>query len=88
MLKNMGCLILYLIEVPFDTFANRADPDQAALVRPVCSGSSLFAYGNMIRYDPTPVDLTSNFFVLYTMYKHESLFNELFILGGALQEYS
>ena len=30
----------YLIEAPFYTFANR-------------SGSTLFAYGNMIRYDPT-----------------------------------
>ena len=26
-------LILYLIETPFNAFANRADPDQAALVR-------------------------------------------------------
>ena len=26
-------LTLYLIETPFNTFANRADPDQAALVR-------------------------------------------------------
>ena len=26
-------LTIYLIESPFDTFANRADPDQAALVR-------------------------------------------------------
>ena len=26
-------LTLYLIETPFDAFANRADPDQAALVR-------------------------------------------------------
>ena len=24
---------LYLIETPFDAFANRADPDQAALIR-------------------------------------------------------
>ena len=23
----------YLIEAPFDTFANRADPDQAAIIR-------------------------------------------------------
>ena len=46
----------------FNTFANRADPDQAALVRAALSGPTLFAYGSMIRYDPTPVDLTSNFF--------------------------
>ena len=26
-------LTFYLIETPFNTFANRADPDQAALVR-------------------------------------------------------
>ena len=45
----------------FDAFANRADPDQAALVRAALSGSTLFAYGNMIRYDHTLVDLTSNF---------------------------
>ena len=47
-----GCplyiLILYLIEMPFNAFANRADPDQAALVRAASSGSALFAYGNMI----------------------------------------
>ena len=32
---------------PFNTFENRADPNQAALVR---SGSTLFACGNVIRY--------------------------------------
>ena len=37
----------------FNTFANRANPDQAALVRAACSGSTLFAYRTMIRYDPT-----------------------------------
>ena len=26
-------LTIYLIKTPFDTFANRADPDQAALIR-------------------------------------------------------
>ena len=40
-------------------------PDQAALIR----GSTLFAYGNIIRYDPTLVDLTSNFFVVWTKVK-------------------
>ena len=55
------------IETPFNTFANREDPDQAALVRAAWSGSTLFAYGNMIRYDPTLVDLTSSFFVLHTI---------------------
>ena len=52
-----------------DAFANRADPDQAALVRAALSGSTLFAYGNMINYDPTLVDLTSNFFVQCTNVK-------------------
>ena len=63
-------LTLYLIEMPFYTFANRAHPDQAALVRAACSGSTLFAYGNMIRYDPTlVVDLTSDFIVVCTNVK-------------------
>ena len=48
----------------FNTFANRADLDQAALVRAARSGSTMFAHGNIIRYDPTPVGLTSNLFVL------------------------
>ena len=65
------CLTFYLIEKPFKTFANRADHDQAALVRAASSGSTLFAYGNLIRsrYDPTLVDLTNNFFVLRTNVK-------------------
>ena len=41
-------LSLYLIEMPFNTFANRADPDQAALLRAACSGYTPFVYGNMI----------------------------------------
>ena len=32
-------------------------------------GSTLFAYGNMIRYDPTLMDLSSNFLVLCTNVK-------------------
>ena len=43
---------IYHIEMPFNSFANRADPDQTALVRAAWSGSTLFAYGNIIRYDP------------------------------------
>ena len=62
-------LTLYPIEPPFDTFANREDPDQAALVRAAWSGPTLFAYGNMIRFDPTLVDLTSYFFVRCTNMK-------------------
>ena len=38
------------METTFNTFANRADSDLAALVRAALSGSTLFAYGNMIRY--------------------------------------
>ena len=53
-------ITLNLIETYFDTFANRADPDQA-------SGSILFAYDNMIRYDLTLVFLSS-------ISKRESLF--------------
>ena len=58
---RFGYLSLYVIEMPFSMFANRAVPDQAA--------STLFACGNMIRYDPTLVELTSNFFVLFTNVK-------------------
>ena len=32
-LSQNSDLTLYLIETPFNTFANRADPDQAALLR-------------------------------------------------------
>ena len=45
-------LTLYLIEAPFNIFPNKVDPDQAA--------------GNMNKYYPTLVDLTSNFFDLCT----------------------
>ena len=55
--------------MPFNAFANRADPDQTALVRDAWSGSTLLYYGNMIRYDPTLVDLTNTFFVLCTNVK-------------------
>ena len=39
-------LIFYHIQKPFNTFANRAEPDQAALL----------AYEYMIRYDSTLAD--------------------------------
>ena len=42
--------------------------------------STLFAYGNMIRYDPILVDMISNFVVLCTNMK---VFIYLFIVGGA-----
>ena len=57
-------LTLNLMETRFNAFANRADQDQAALVRAAWSGSTLFAYGNIS--DPTLVDLTSNVFALCT----------------------
>ena len=56
------CLALYLIEAPFITFAH-------AQTRQLLSWSPLFAYGNMIRYNPTQVDLTRNVFVLCTNVK-------------------
>ena len=59
-------LALLIMEAPSDTFTNRADTDQEALISP---GSTLFANGTMSRYDPTLVGLTSNFFVLCTNMK-------------------
>ena len=41
----------------------------------------------MIRYDPTIVDLASNFFSLCT-YKRDILFIQVFIVGGAKHGYS
>ena len=41
----------------------------------------MFAYGNMIRYDPTLVDLTSNFSALCTNANVQ--INEPCIMGGA-----
>ena len=53
---------LYLIEMPFITFEKGVDPDQAALVK----GYTLFANRYMIRCHPTLMDLTSNFFALFS----------------------
>ena len=44
-------LTLFHLKAQFSTFTNRADPDQAALGKAGWLGSSLIAYGNMIRYD-------------------------------------
>ena len=61
-LASAGTLTLYLIETPFNTFVNRADPDQAALVDDsVC----LWQYDIS---DPIQVDLTSNFFTNIKVY--------------------
>ena len=67
--------------MPFNTFANRADPYQAALVRVY----SIYLWKYDIS-DPTLVNLISIFFVLCTNMK-VYLF-KLFIVGGALHEYS
>ena len=62
-------LTLFPIETPFNTFENRADPDQEELPDKSCLiRYTLFAYEN-IRYEPILVDLTSNFFVLCTNMK-------------------
>ena len=53
---TLGTITFYLIETTFNAFANRADPDQAALV------------SRSMKYDIS-VDLTSNFFVLCTNMK-------------------
>ena len=50
----------------------------------------MFAYGNMIRYDPPLVDLTCNFFVLCTNVKDYLLDRDqdgikLMILGSAVR---
>ena len=57
-------LTLYLIDMPFNSFANRTDPDQTALVwvYSVC----LWKYESA---DPKLVGLPSNFFVLCTNMK-------------------
>ena len=67
----------YLIETPFNIFANGADRDQAAM----------FAYENMIRCDHTLVALTSKLNIC-SMYKCESLIVEVSIVGGVEHEYS
>ena len=82
-----GCLTIYMcpIETHFNSFANRANPYQAAQSNPnqaaqgkptsgssfraVLLGSTLFAYGNMIVYDPTLVGMTRNCFVLCQIVK-------------------
>ena len=82
------CLTFSLIEAPFDTFANRADPDQGLLCLHIGSSFKsclIRVYSVMIRYDPTLKDLTRNFFVLCTNVK---VFILLFIVGGAKHEYS
>ena len=69
--RDNNKLTLHLIETSFNAFANRADPDQAALVRAVWSGSTLVAYGNMINLiiQEWIWQYFSNYSVLYTNMK-------------------
>ena len=62
---RLHSLTLYLREKPFNTFANRADPDQAAHKSCLIKVYSVCLW----KYNPTLGDLTSNFFVLYTNVK-------------------
>ena len=59
-------LTLYLIERPFNAFANRADPDQLELQD---EGQLCLIKWKYDISDPTLADLTSNFFVLCTNMK-------------------
>ena len=63
-LINKVLNLLQHIETHFNTFANRADPEEAALVRAARPGSTLFAYGYTIIYYHTLVDL-ARYFLLY-----------------------
>ena len=55
------CFNLFLIETPFNAFANRVDPDQAQLPD---QDLLLFPLRKYDISDPTQVDLTSNFIAL------------------------
>ena len=69
-MNDIEIINIYLIETPFNTIANRADKEQEALLlRVAWSGSTLFAYGNMIRCDPPLVDLTCNLFFYVQTWK-------------------
>ena len=43
----------------------------------------MFAYENMIRYDPTQVDLTSKSFVLCANVKVYAMYVQSYMVGGA-----
>ena len=55
-------LTLILIETPFNTFTNRADPDQAALQELPDQGLLC-----LIRYDPTLGNLRPDNFSLFNV---------------------
>ena len=62
---QIRCLSRVLIEMPFDAFANRANPDQAAHKSFLIWVYSVCLWNYDIS-DPTLVNLTSNFFVQWT----------------------
>ena len=62
---------LILNTLPYrGTFANRADTDQAALCKSCLIRASSVCLWKYDISDPTLVDMTNNFFVLYTNIKH------------------
>ena len=63
----MQVLTLYLIEIPFNVFANKADADQTALTSCLTRVYSVCLWKYDIS-DPTLVDLAS----ISSMYQHES----------------
>ena len=63
-------LTLYLIDTPYNAFANKADLDQAALLR--VNSVCLWKYDIS---DPTLMDLTSNCFVLLCINMKVYLYN-------------
>ena len=71
-------LTVYLIEASFDTLANRADPDQAALVSCLIRLFSvcLWKHDNNVP-DPTLVDLTSTFYLCLSTNIKINLYNYL-----------
>ena len=59
MSDNINLVARGLTDTPLNTFANRANPDQAALLYELSNRGLLFAYINTISSDSTIVDLTS-----------------------------
>ena len=59
MSDNINSVARSLTDTPLNTFANRANPDQAALLYELSDRGLPFAYINMISSDSTIVDLTS-----------------------------
>ena len=69
--RQLGRLTLYLIETSLNTFEKKQSKPRSGSSHKSCL---MFAYNNIIRYDPTPMDVTSNFFNLCTnvdVYLHD-----------------